>query len=1016
MAEFKIGDAVRNVHTNIQGFVIKVYEPQRGRQMYEVFYSQDNQKPENENDIERFLEIKDLFDRCLQGDFRGYSDFQVYNTTFKIDNSSNNTLSSIKASKTLFKTYQYLPLMKLLNSEMHRLLIADEVGLGKTIEAGHIMLELKARQELKNVLVVCPTSLKSKWQEELYERFGLNFEIYENADRLRDDIRAHSGNARGIITYDSIRGNKMAKVFKFLGESSKNLSLLVCDEAHRLKNKSTKQHKAVATLLQFADAALFLTATPIMLGRDNLFQLLHLLNSERYENELAFEDETRHNEPFVWAVNALSSNVPLKEIKKGLEERIPADDYVRELPLFAPLMEKLDDKETPKQKALIQNDLYDINPLSSIMTRTRKVDVTTDLSQAVRETRTISIELSEIEKELFNRYMDELKNAKPLARSTPSQQIASSVYAYKGIIPNFENVPDAKFDKLIEIINLCKTKGSGKVIVFVGYKNTQRYLAERLNYLKIPYRFINGDDREGRTTAVEEFRTIKDVQVLLSTEVGSEGLDMQFCDTLVNYDLPWNPMVVEQRIGRIDRIGQQSKKIHIYSFVLKGSIQEKIQTRLLDRIEDFRKTIGDLEPILSQELDDESTIGKKIQELYSTDLTDKERDEKMKKIEQAIQRNLLDSTRLEKELSDTFSNDSYLRTHLNAIIRNKAYVTELELKNYVQNLFKKELPTCTISQGENGVYNISVPQSDKKVIINLFNRYITKFQGEDKDLINEYIGKIREKTILKITFSQEIAEQNRNITYLNIYHPFALVAKECFRKSVETNTCVFRYKLLEKEIETDNEVVLPGYYMLAIYDIETEHNRYGRKRKTHEMMPVLYDIQSQDLVKDEIITEAIYRAIQTSGKHWDAKDVLDMDKNLVGDMRTVFNGEVSAYCKERREYITLKQKNDIEQQRKNIETIYSKRINDEQSYIQYLEQRLSFCEKQITEGRGNMILYDMEMSSDEFKRRFEPVLPARRGLLQSYKDEYERRIIELAEIPNPVVDNKLMMLNLISVS
>ncbi len=985
--------------------------------MYRVFYSQDNQKDENEKNLERFLEIRDLFDRCLQGDFRGYSDFQVYNTTFKIDNSSNNTLSSIKASKTLFKTYQYLPLMKFLNSEIHRLLIADEVGLGKTIETGHIMLELKARQELKNVLVICPSSLTNKWQEELFERFGLNFEIYEKIDRILEDIRTHNGNARGIITYDKIRGRKRKDLFEFMEENnSKRFSLVVCDEAHRLKNKSSQQHKAVETLLEFADAALFLTATPIMLGRENLFQLLHLLNSQRYESVDAFLDETWHNEPFVWAVNALNSNVTLKEIKDGLEERINEDDYVRDLPMFKPLMEKFDKEETPKQKALIQNDLYDINPLSSIMTRTRKVDVTTDLSQALRDPKTISVELSATENELFARYIEELENVQPIARSIRSQQIASSVYAYKGRDFDINNVPDAKFDKLLEIINECRTKGNGKVIVFVGFKNTQRYLAERLNVEGIQYRFINGDEREGRASAVEEFKTIEEIQVLLSTEVGSEGLDMQFCDTIVNYDLPWNPMVVEQRIGRIDRIGQQSKIIHIYSLLVKGSIQEKIHSRLLSRIEDFRRTIGDLEPILSQEYGENTTIGEEIQDLYRIELTEAEREEKMRKVEQAIERTVNDSKRLEKELSDSFSNDSYLRSHLDAIIRNKAYVTELELENYIRKLFKEELSTCTLSQSDNGIYNIAVPQSDKKIIINFFNRYATKFQGEDADLINEYIGKIREKTTLKVTFSQEVAEQNRNITYLNIYHPFALVAKEHFRNSLKTNTCVFRYRIPLTEIEADVKTgISAGYYMLAVYDIETEHNRYKRQRKTHEMLPVLYDIQNQNLIDDETVTEAFYRTIQVSGNAWETKDLCQISDDLIVDMRTVFSGKIGQHCEKRREYITLKQQNDIEHQKKSIETIYGKRVKEEQEFIESLELTLSSCEKQIEEGRGDLISYSTELSYVELKKRIETVLPARRGLLQSHKDERERKINELSDIPNPIVDSKLMMLNLLRV-
>ena len=185
MADFSINDSVRNVNTQKVGRIIHVYERRRGQQLYRVFYSQGDEEDESEYDLERFVVVNDLFDRCMIGEYQGFKDFQVSNTTFKIQNSNNNTLSSIKASKTIFKTYQYIPLMKFLNSDTRRLLIADEVGLGKTIEAGHILLEMKARGELKNVLVVCPKSLTEKWKDELLERFGLTFSIFDNKKALR---------------------------------------------------------------------------------------------------------------------------------------------------------------------------------------------------------------------------------------------------------------------------------------------------------------------------------------------------------------------------------------------------------------------------------------------------------------------------------------------------------------------------------------------------------------------------------------------------------------------------------------------------------------------------------------------------------------------------------------------------------------------------------------------------------------------------------------------------------------
>ena len=223
MAEFNIGDTVRNIFTNQKGKVEYVYPARRGLQLYKVFYSADNIKDENEDDLENAVEIRDLFDRLLVGAYGSYSDFQLYNTTFKIDNSSNNMLSSIKASKTLFKTYQYIPLMKFLSSDMRRLLIADEVGLGKTIEAGHIMLEMKTRGELKNVLIVCPKALVNKWQDELCERFGLNFEIYDKKEAMMQNLKGHNGQARGIITYESLSDRKgnMQKIRKKKNASKK---------------------------------------------------------------------------------------------------------------------------------------------------------------------------------------------------------------------------------------------------------------------------------------------------------------------------------------------------------------------------------------------------------------------------------------------------------------------------------------------------------------------------------------------------------------------------------------------------------------------------------------------------------------------------------------------------------------------------------------------------------------------------------------------------------------------------
>src|SRR5699024_767188 len=131
-------------------------------------------------------------------------EFARINTSLKINNTSNNTISSLKASKTLFRAYQFKPLLQFLNSENKRWLVADEGGLGKTIEAGHIMIELHARDELKNVLNICPKMLMDKWRTEMKSKFNFDFKIYQSKRELTEDIDNHRL-IKGILNYEKIR-------------------------------------------------------------------------------------------------------------------------------------------------------------------------------------------------------------------------------------------------------------------------------------------------------------------------------------------------------------------------------------------------------------------------------------------------------------------------------------------------------------------------------------------------------------------------------------------------------------------------------------------------------------------------------------------------------------------------------------------------------------------------------------------------------------------------------------------
>lgn len=238
MARYSIGDAVQSVSSNEVGTVVQIYPKKPGKQLYDVVFENGQRKTVLETQIIAIVNQDDPFDCCAKGLYGSNSDFACINTSYKIRNTNNNTISSLKASKTIFKAYQFKPLLKFLNSRNHRVLIADEVGLGKTIEAGHIMLELHSRRELKNALIVCPKSLQEKWQTELKEKFGFDFTIYEKVDSLVYDLQNRDGLVRAIVNYEKIRDNGQNTLLELIEASNRRFNFVLCDEAHRMRNRN----------------------------------------------------------------------------------------------------------------------------------------------------------------------------------------------------------------------------------------------------------------------------------------------------------------------------------------------------------------------------------------------------------------------------------------------------------------------------------------------------------------------------------------------------------------------------------------------------------------------------------------------------------------------------------------------------------------------------------------------------------------------------------------------------------
>lgn len=474
MAQFKVGDKVIREDSGKKGVVVEVLAETRGRQIYMVNWGEVTNEA-LEVELIADCDISNPYERCANGMFGTFYEFAQKNTSFKIRSSNNSSISSLKASKTLFRAYQFKPLLKFLNSPTRRLLVADEVGLGKTIEAGHIMLELKARRELGNALIICPKSLQVKWREELIEKFGLAFKIYDTAKDLISDMEDHDGRVRAIINYEKIRirsskkdddddKKKSPNFADYISSSEKKFSLVLCDEAHKLRNDETQTYRGAYIIMGRAESIVFLTATPIMISTENLYNLLHLLDSSRYFNYQIFNARLQENRPFVEAISAVNNkNISLPTIADRLcnteiqtsfsnsddeeyySKTVRVDEAFASDPIYKEIVERLHSEDNLENRARLQHLLNTMSVMNNIFSRTRKREVTTDMSQAERKPHLQKVVLTANEQIEFdnvieqyiedNSYTDEwgeevLTQGGALGLIQKKRQVASSVYGY----------------------------------------------------------------------------------------------------------------------------------------------------------------------------------------------------------------------------------------------------------------------------------------------------------------------------------------------------------------------------------------------------------------------------------------------------------------------------------------------------------------------------------------------------------------------------------------------------------
>ena len=611
----------------------RFWSDQTDEWIYKVQFGMPPSKSVPEEDLELVPEDANPWRDLLEGRTEGVGVYQKLLTFERINRPPSRVAESFGTARAKLLPYQFKPLLKFLDSAKQRLLIADDVGLGKTIEAGYILKELKARHDVEQCLVVVPARLREKWRRELEERFDERFELVSAVNiRTRLFDRLERGKEPDpflwIASYESVRRPEIVGGF---ADYQPGIDLVILDEAHRVRNPATQQNRMARTLSDCANALLLLSATPVQTHLENLFHLLRLVDSEVFESFGAFERQVEANQPVVRALAKVRAGTreSLEAASTELSHlsRHPLTKALAEEPFVEDLVGRLRTADLSDRRVLVdlQRDIGELSLTSNVLSRTRKVQVMPN--RPLRKSQSVRVPMTTEEAAVYEavaiRFLDRACTSSwgsAMALLSALRLTASCIpaaveyFARRGdrsfgadaddingeraaskddewsMMPGGPLVVppvDSKLDHLLRILREHETDGSGKprkTVVFAFFKPTLRYLSRQLAHRGIEHRVIHGDvPIPERENLIDAFVRDTSIRVLLSSEVGSEGVDLQVASTIVNYDLPWNPMVVEQRIGRLDRIGQESSVISIVNL--------------------FERTLGELEDILGEDLE-----------------------------------------------------------------------------------------------------------------------------------------------------------------------------------------------------------------------------------------------------------------------------------------------------------------------------------------------------------------------------------------------------------------------------
>jgi len=894
---YKVGDLVSP--RSKPGVLLPVMEviPGGAEQRYRVFennakvtyYESQLQAAPVPSDERQVLPVREL-QACL--------------TSLHILSPSTANLFSLRSGRVHFVPYQYRPVLKLIRADRPRLLIADEVGVGKTIEAGLIIKELRARMDITSVLVICPKALvaERKWFREM-KRFDEQFTELKG-EQLRHCLQeTHVEGewpeqyAKAILPFslfdsDLVFGRNGRRRGKSRGtgllalDPPPKFDLVIVDEAHHIRNTTTFLHNGVRFFCDNAQAVVMLTATPVQLGSDDLFTLLNVLRPDLILDRPSFVQMSEPNRHVSAAVRHCRTAGPgwQHETLACLDAAASTpwgELFICKSPAFQSVYQQLQKGSLgDSDRVGLTRSVEELYTFSPFINRTRRRDIG---SFTTRKPETLTVEFTSDQKRLHDGVLGVIRRI--LARchgdqnvkfmmTTVRRQAASCLYGLRPMLadilmrkldrlelleasdsddePDFDFVnqvrsdvesmleqaaeltsADPKVEAFLKAL-LDKSKlPNNKALVFSTFRHTLAYLERHTRDGGLRVGLIHGnvpdDERADLRRRFALAREHTDaIDVLLSSEVGCEGLDFQFCDFLVNYDLPWNPMRIEQRIGRIDRYGQQSETVAIINFVTPGTVDADIYERCLSRIGVFEHAVGGSEEIL----------GKITEELHNiADSFTLSPEERTLRLQQLAD----NSIRLIREEQELSAKESEL---FGLNVPNQAWRDEIRATETFwlsAPAIEGCIATYLAHRSGSDTEHLLGDKSLKSLRLNQETRGCLLEDYKRLPRSNDVVSREWEKWLkgslptLPVTFQQEMAAENPKVVYLSVVHPLVRQAA----RFLEITEPVYA------ALTAASDTITAGTRLFALY-------RWAKDgvKPDESLVPVADDVQVEEALFD----------------------------------------------------------------------------------------------------------------------------------------------------------------------